>query len=409
MSDSSNLRHLLRRSGAALLIIVGLFAAWSGTRVVKAWLGTDRIDYDVTAASAAIDAANEAERLAIEQQIRDAEAAADAEARAAAELEAQGQDSADGIDPAEPQGDSTIYTAEEISSFEELLAADSILPPDHLQTYLIIGSDQRPAYGEASRADVILMLIIPPDDDPIMLSLPRDLWIPNPCTGGMSRINANLNGCGDRATGPETLALAVEQYTGIHVDHFALFDFEGFKRVVDGVGGVEVCVDQATRTDWRSGAEVVFEPGCTLTNGEGALAWMRSRHTQVLNANGVWVTMPGVNDLTRNQRQQDMIIQALVKLKGYQNVTEFATVVETLTSAFTIDEGLGLWEAIALAWSQRDLNPASIERLVIPTTFYTTDGGAIVLLPTEKFQDVLARAYPNVEDLLTAGAAQEGP
>jgi LCP family protein required for cell wall assembly len=243
------------------------------------------------------------------------------------------------------------------------------------------------------------MFIIPPDDDPILVSLPRDLWIPNPCTGGLTRINANLNGCGDRATGPELLSLAVEQYTGIRINHFALFDFEGFVEIVDRVGGVEICVDESVRTDWRAG-DAVFAEGCTIADGEGALAWMRSRHTLVLNQNGVWVPKPGVNDFDRNQRQQDMLIQALEKLKSYRNITEFATVVEALAGTFTIDDDLSLWAAISLAWDQRDLNPAFIERPVIPTSFYATEAGAIVLVPTEPFQDVLATVYPNVDALL---------
>lgn len=377
--------------------------------MVKAWWDTHRIEYDTTEASVAIEQAPIEERQQVEEQIRDFEAAEDAAAIAAAEAEAEapvpvGEEPVI-IEEIIPQGDSTIYSLEEIAGFEDLLQADTILPPDSLQTYLIIGSDHRPAYGISTRADVILMLIIPPDDDAIMVSLPRDLWIPNPCTGGMSRINANLNGCGDWASGPELLSLAVEQYTGIQVDHFALFDLEGFKDIVDGVGGVEVCVDEPMRTDWRAGRpQVVFAEGCSVTDGHGALAWMRSRKTQVLNMNGMWVTAPGTNDLVRNQRQQDMLIQALVKLKSYQNVTEFATAVETLTDAFTIDDDLTLWDAIALAWSQRGLDPNSIDRPVIPVRDYITEGGAYVLIPTAEFQDVLAAVYPNVQELLSAPA-----
>jgi len=379
----------LRRAGAALLIVAGLFAVWSGTRVVKAWWGAERIEYDTPAARTEISSADDALREQVAGEIRDAEAAEAAEADA----------------DQDPQGDSTAFTPEEVSPIEGLISAANPFDPDSVQAFLIIGTDQRPELGESSRADVIVMVIFPPGDDPIMVSLPRDLWLPNPCTGGMSRINANLNGCGDKATGPELMAIAVEDYTGIHVDHFAVFDFEGFKEIVDQVGGVEVCVDDTVKTDWRAGRpEVVFEPGCTLTDGHGALAWMRSRHTQVLNDNGAWVTMPGVNDLARNQRQQDMLIQALRKLKEYRNLTEFAGVVETLAGTFSIDDDLSLFGAIGLAWSQRDLDPSSILRPVIPTRFYTTEAGAIVLIPTETFHDVLASVYPDVDGLLAEGA-----
>jgi hypothetical protein len=95
-----------------------------------------------------------------------------------------------------------------------------------------------------------------------------------------------------------------------------------------------------------------------------------------------------------------MLIQALQRLKSFRSITEFASLVETLTDTFTIDDDLSLWAAISLAWSQRDLDPASIQRPVIPTRFYETDAGAIVLIPTAPFEEVLASVYPDVEDLL---------
>ena len=39
--------------------------------------------------------------------------------------------------------------------------------------------------------------------------------------------------------------MAVEDFTGVEIDHFAVFDFEGFKAIIDRVGGVEICVDYA--------------------------------------------------------------------------------------------------------------------------------------------------------------------
>ena len=41
--------------------------------------------------------------------------------------------------------------------------------------------------------------------------------------------------------------MAVEDFTGVEIDHFAVFDFEGFKAIIDRVGGVEICVEYAVR------------------------------------------------------------------------------------------------------------------------------------------------------------------
>ncbi|HDH03535.1 MAG TPA: LytR family transcriptional regulator, partial [Actinobacteria bacterium] len=101
------------------------------------------------------------------------------------------------------------------------------VPDAVYDSYLLIGSDL-----SESLADVIIYVLLPRDgSDPILTSLPRDLYLPNPCTRQNSRLNAALNGCGEFANGPELLGLMVEDYTGIPVDHFAIVNFEGFADV----------------------------------------------------------------------------------------------------------------------------------------------------------------------------------
>ena len=110
-------------------------------------------------------------------------------------------------------------------------------------TYMVVGSD----IGDY-RADVIILVMLPSDDtNPLMVSLPRDLYLPNRCAEEYTRLNANFNGCGDDINGATLLSGAVEDFTGVEVDHFALFTFDGFEEIIDEVGGVEICVDYAVR------------------------------------------------------------------------------------------------------------------------------------------------------------------
>ena len=194
-------------------------------------------------------------------------------------------------------------------------------------------------------------------------------------------------------SGPELLAITVEDFTGIEVDHFAIFDFDGFEEVIDTVGGVQICVTYPTRDtnvglqDWE------LAPGCNTWDGFHALGWVRSRNTIEL-IDGAWRTKPGVSDLARNQRQQDILIQMLGKAKRFNTLGRLLDTTRSLANAFTIDEGLSLRDATELAWDMRDLDPASIVRLTVPVTNYTTSGGAQVLLPEVTFTEVLAEAYP---------------
>ncbi len=68
--------------------------------------------------------------------------------------------------------------------------------------------------------------------------------MPNRCTNGYGRINTAYRECGD-VNAPTMLALAVEEFTGISVDNFAIFDFEGF----EAVPAREVRVDSGSLTE----------------------------------------------------------------------------------------------------------------------------------------------------------------
>jgi LCP family protein required for cell wall assembly len=246
---------------------------------------------------------------------------------------------------------------------------------------MVVGSDVG-----GYRADVIILVMLPTDgSDPIMVSLPRDLYLPNRCTQTYTRLNANFNGCGSDINGATLLSAAVKDFTGVEVDHFALFDFDGFKEIIDEVGGVEICVDYPVR-DRKS--RLNLPAGCTNASGEQALAWVRSRNT-LEYVNGSWRTMPNVSDLTRNQRQQDMILTMLEKAAEFDSPRKLAGVVRSVSNAFTLDDKLSLTDAINLAWDLRGLNRSDIVQLKIPVENYRTADGAQVLLPTEPFHTLL--------------------
>ncbi len=266
------------------------------------------------------------------------------------------------------------------------------------RSLLLIGSDEA-----ADLADVILLTVLPADEqlDPFMVSLPRDLYVPNRCTSSYSRINVTLHECGD-VNAPTMLALTVEDFTGIKVNNFAVFDFDGFAEVIDGVGGVEICADYPMR-DWR--AELDFPGGCVNADGAMALAWVRSRHTEQL-VDGQWRSMPGAGDLMRNQHQQDVLVELAKKLSTFESPSDLSSKIEELSNAFTVDEGLGISDALSLGWSLRDINVTTIRRLVIPVKLGTTTTGQSILRATKPFDEVLSEFYPSLlEDLNPADDA----
>jgi len=334
-------RRTLWRALTTLLISLLVFVGWNAYQIWESWQNVERDEFDVPAAQALL-----------------------------------------------PIPATGITTVEVIPEQSATAVTSARVPESAFQSFLVVGSDEGGA-----RADVIILALFPAGDaDPVMLSLPRDLYLPNRCGSTYSRINATLRGCGTEVNGPTLLALTVEDFTGIQVDHFALFDFDGFERIIDAVGGVEVCVDRPVR-DPKSSLDL--GAGCTNASGAQALAWVRSRSTQE-QVNGTWRSMRGVNDLTRNERQQDVILAMFSKLKRFDSPSQLAGIVKSLTDEFTLDDQLGVGDAISLAWSLRSLNPDRITRLSIPVRDFTTEDGSRVLLPTDSFASILEAARPEL-------------
>lgn len=262
-----------------------------------------------------------------------------------------------------------------------------------LDVVLLVGSDSRRAledlegFGNISgqRADVV-MVMFRTDEETAILSLPRDLYIDNQCTGGRTRINVMLGGCGDEINGPTLLTLAVEDLIGEQVDHFAMVDFAGFLGAVDAVGGYEICVHNRVRDSW---ANLELPAGCTVADGAQTLAWVRSRRTQELTESG-WRTLPGVNDFSRNERQRAFLIDMLGQLGDFGDPQAMASTVAAIAPFITVDSRMSLTEAVDLAWALRSAGVRSIIELDVPVYNHTTDRGASVLLPRIPIDQIVA-------------------
>lgn len=252
-------------------------------------------------------------------------------------------------------------------------------------SYLLIGAD-----ASGSLADVIILALQPEDgSEPILVSLPRDLYVWNVCQGSFTRLNAGLGGCRGSASGTEMVAILVEDYTGIPIDHAARVDFGGFARVVDVLGGITVCVDRPTR-DVNAGLDLAG-PGCRQVDGNTALAWVRSRYPEELR-DGAWVPGSG-SDYTRQARQQDALFQLAARAGGFSSPTAFADRVSALASVVRLDDSWSFTQAVSTAWRYRGVTKDEVRRFSIEATSYRTPRGADVLIPDRPFAEELAEVF----------------
>jgi LCP family protein required for cell wall assembly len=161
---------------------------------------------------------------------------------------------------------------------------------------LVLGSDARPGQRvDRGRADSIHLLGVNVQKrKATVLGFPRDSWVSIPGHGTGKITTAMYLG------GPELMVQTIESITGIRIDFYVLTSFEGLKRMVEGIGGIEVDVPYPMH-DSFSGSN--FSAGLQKFNGKEALAFSRDRHSA---AGG---------DFGRSKNQGRLLLAALRKLR----------------------------------------------------------------------------------------------
>jgi LCP family protein required for cell wall assembly len=265
-----------------------------------------------------------------------------------------------------------------------------------VENFLLVGSDSRagadPTAPDASgigtedavsgqRSDTIMILRRDKSTgEASLLSIPRDLWVDVPGHDKKRRINSAFS------DGPDVLVQTLQQGDlRIPINHYVEIDFSGFKSLVDALGGVQICVDYATR-DVSTGLDIT-EPGCHLLLGEQALAYARSRHYEELREDGEWHEDPA-SDLGRTKRQQQFVNLALQTALDRIKVDPFSAgrLITAIGSSLRVDDEL---DPISAGASLRSAVDGGIATYSLPV-FGKNIGGNAVLLLGDGSEDVLA-------------------
>ncbi len=257
---------------------------------------------------------------------------------------------------------------------------------------LILGTDTREGansqYGTSEdsagegQSDVMLLMDISTDNSRVSVtSFPRDLMVPIPdCTGkdgtvvagaAFGQLNAALE------TGPGCTVSAINNVTGLTIDHFMLADFTAVKELSNALGGVEVCVDHAMYDE--NGSWLKLPAGKSLVQGEDALAFLRTRHA-----------FGDASDLERIKAQQFFLASMVRKVKSegtLTNVPKLYTLADVVTKNLTIDEGLGNIPAMTkIATRLAKIDLANVAFVTVPTTTFVGDANRVQLLEPDAGQ-----------------------
>lgn len=232
---------------------------------------------------------------------------------------------------------------------------------------LLLGSDTRTgseaAQVSGSRADSIMLAHIPADGKGVYLvSIMRDTWVNIPGYGA-AKINAALN------YGGISLQVAtVENLLGIKIDHVAEIEFEGFKALVNSVGGVDVQVPFDFDINAWS-----FKQGMQHMDGGAALAFVRARYPFA----------DGDYQRVRNQRAFLRGMYNTMKAKGaLNNVGSFQSAVESIAGYMRVDSGLDAAQIAQIAAPVLTSGDTTMRMTTLPNAGpgWSYDGQSIVIV-----------------------------
>ena len=245
-------------------------------------------------------------------------------------------------------------------------------PSDGSVNLLVVGSDTRQGlrdggFGEAAgqRSDVIILVhLVPAARHAAVLSIPRDLYVPVAGTDGSAKINAAFN------HGPGQLVQTIQHSFGIPIHHYLLVNFDGFRDVVDALGGVSMYFPRPVRDDHNGRNESglnVPKPGCHRLNGNQALTLARSRYFQYQDKAGRWHADPAT-DLGRIRRQQTMLraLAANATGRNLANPLRANALVGSVVRSLTIDDGLSIRRSVTLARQFRSFDPGRLRAVTLP-------------------------------------------
>ncbi|HIZ34775.1 MAG TPA: LCP family protein, partial [Candidatus Ruania gallistercoris] len=149
-----------------------------------------------------------------------------------------------------------------------------------------------------------------------------------------------------------------ENMTDIYVDDFVIVDMSGMERMVDAIGGVEMCFEEDLVAPQ---AKLDIEAGCHTLDGETAVAFARARKGQGLGDG---------SDIGRIGRQQELLTNMVEQVLDRNILTqsgELYRFLQAATSSLTTGDEIGDLTAMAgLAYSLRDIEMADVNFGTVP-------------------------------------------
>lgn len=272
---------------------------------------------------------------------------------------------------------------------DSLVATDMAGEPFYVLLMGVDGSSEREASaeyaGDQFRSDSIILARIDPQDKQVTLvSIHRDTLV-DMGEYGQNKINA-AHAIGGPALAVET----VSKFAGVDISHYAEINFDGFREIVDALGGVDVNVPLEIDDDQAGGH---LDAGPQTLDGDQALILCRSRHAYDDFGDG---------DSYRAANQR-LVLSAIAKKLLSSDVATMANTISALSGYVTTD--LEITDIIGIAQTMQGLDPDNdIYSAMEPTTSEYINDVWYEITDVEAWKEMMRRVDqglpPTEEDVI---------
>ena len=211
---------------------------------------------------------------------------------------------------------------------------------------LVLGIDARPGEDQARSDTMMLVSIDPKLNKAAVISIPRDTEVKIKGSPANKIATANFYG------GPELAVSTVEDLLNLEIEHYVMVDFNGFKDIIDTLGGVTITVPQKM---YKPSEDIDLKAGTQKLNGRQALAFVRYRDYVM-------------GDIERAAQQQEFVKALAKEILKPATIIKLPKLVKQLNQYVKTDLGLTVMLRMA-SWAP-GFNTDSVVTQTLPGYFY---------------------------------------
>lgn len=218
-------------------------------------------------------------------------------------------------------------------------------------TMLLLGTDFRPETG-THLSDVIMVISMNPDTkSATVVSLPRDtrFELDGYRTNKINAFYPNFLAAEKKSgiAAEQEMKTMMSKFFDIQIDYVTVLNFQGFRDIVDSLGGVDVNVDaDMCYRDTADGTDINLKAGPQHLNGEDALGYVRYRKSNCRPRT------KGSDDFDRNRRQNEVLHALIDQAKSLNGVLGAGKVIESVGKNMETDlESDQMKNMIAAYWN----------------------------------------------------------